>query len=374
MHRSREGHEGRDRESVKRRPVKDYRRSRSRSPSQLSSRSRSRNCKRRTPSKSRSRSRERRKDKTRLPQSASTSRHKGAPEANPNRRLRSRSRSRERRKEEGPAKSSQKASGFSLPSSKDVKQVQAKKKEDIAPNLLKEDKGGPVNAQEAPSKDLSTNSQASAPAAAKERTLVRDIKKEKQAAFDMFEESAGSKEVTKGESGVHGLMTLKNEMEFKTEACEISIIKSEPSSPESCPSAVSVSPLIKAGGLQDEPDRLRPDPASGEQPDAAEPTAGVKQEIQPPSDSDDDFNVDVMLDTLQYERAENTEERGCDPQGKEDAVEGGSVSLSLATKNKNQVKRVTWNIQEPQGPQPEKSPSSKCLHICGSCIKSLRLS
>lgn len=355
--------------------MKDYRRSRSRSPSQLSSRSRSRNCKRRTPSKSRSRSRERRKDKTRPTKSASTSRHKGAPETNPNRRLRSRSRSRERRKEEGAAKSSQKASGFCLPSSKDVKQVQAKKKQDIAPNLLKEDKGAPVNSQEAPSKDLSTNSQASAPAAAKERALAKDIKKEKLAAFDMFEESAGSKAVTKVESGTCGLVTIKNEKGFQPEACEISIIKSEPSSPESCPSAIWVSPLIKAEGLQDEPDRLQPaPPASGEQPDAAEPTAGVKQEIQPPCDSDDDFNVDVMLDSLQYERMEDTEERGSDQQGTEDPVEAGSVSLSLATKAKNQVKRVTWNIQEPKGPQPEKSPSSKCFQICGSCIKNLRLS
>lgn len=200
---------------------------------------------------------------------------------------------------------------------------------------------------------------------------MREIKKEKQPTFDMFEESAGIKPVKKEESEVCGLMAVKNEEEyatFKTEACEISIIKSEASSPEFCPSVTSVSPLIRPGGLQDPLDLLQPaPPVPAAQSDAAELTASAKQEAQEASDSDDDFNVDVMLDSLQYEKSENTEERASDQTGKEGAVEGGSASVSLGTKSKNQVKRVTWNIQEPQGPQPEKSPSSKRCQIYCLC-------
>lgn len=347
-HRSMEGLEGRDRESEKRR--KENRRGRSRSKSS---------------SRSRSRSVERRKDETRLQKSAPTSRHKGEPNRKPNRKRRSRSRSRERRKEEGSSKSSQKTSGSYVPASKDVKQVQAKKKEDITSNILKED---PVIKQEA-----QRESQAPTSATAKERLLIKDIKKEKQPSFDMFEELAGTKPVKKEESELCITAAKKEEgyIGFKTEACEISIIKSEASSPEFCPSVTSVSPLIKPGGLQDSLDQPQPALlAPAAQPNAADLTAAVKEEQ--PSDSDDDFNIDVMLDSLQYEKPENTEETVSDQQGKEGAVEDMSTSNSLSTKSKNQVKRVTWNIQEPEGPQPEKSPSSKCYQFlfsfCVCCV------
>lgn len=351
-HRSMEGLEGRDRKSEKRRTAKEKRRGRSRSKSS---------------SRSRSRSMERRKDETRLQKSASTSRHKGEPKSKPNRKPRSRSRSRERRKEEGSTKSSQKTSGFCVPASKDVKQVQAKKKENITSNILNEDT---VVKQEA-----QRESQAPTSATAKERLLIVDIKKEKQPSFDMFEEVAGTKPVKKEESDLC-VTAAKNEegyIEFKTEACEISVIKSEASFPEFCPSVTSVSPLIKPDGLEDSLDQPQPDLlAPAAQPNAADLTAAVKEEQ--PSDSDDDFNIDVMLDSLQYEKPENTEETVSDQQGNEGEVEDMSTSNSLSTKSKNQVKRVTWNIQEPEGPQPEKSPSSKCYQFhqefsfCVCCV------
>lgn len=345
-----EGLEGRDRESEKKTTAKDNRRGRSRSKSS---------------SRSRSRSVERRKDKTRQQKLASTSRHKGEPMSKPNRKPRSRSRSRERRKEEGSSRSSGKTSGFCVPASKDVKQVQVKKKEDITSNILKED---PVIKQE-PQRE----SQNPTSATAKERQLIKDIKKEKQPSFDMFEELAGTKPVKKEESDFCAVTAAKNEegyIGFKTEACEISIIKSEASSPEFYPSVTSVSPHIKPGGLQDSLDQPQPALlAPAAQPNAADPTAAVKEEQ--PSDSDDDFNIDVMLDSLQYEKPENTEETVSDRQGKEGPVEDMSTSNSLSTKSKNQVKRVTWNIQEPEGPQPEKSPSSKCYQFnqeCSFCV------
>ncbi|CAG02388.1 unnamed protein product, partial [Tetraodon nigroviridis] len=351
--------------STEERTVKDNRcgPSRSESPPELCCESRSRGSTCPSPlkshSRSRSRSRERRKDKTRPQQPASTSRHQGEPKSKPSRGLRSRSRSKERRKEEESSKSSQKTSSFCVPSSKDVKEAQAKKREDIVPN--KEDKGTAGKKQEAQSKDLSANSQAATPATHKKRALLKEIKREKPPTFDIFEESAGAKAVKEEESDICGLMAVKKEEDykgFKTEACEIPIFKSEASSPESCPSVTLVSPLTEPGGLQDPLDQLQPALlACAAQPDPAEQTVAMRQETQQPSDSDDDFNVDVMLDSLQYEKPGTTGERS--EQRSEAAVEGGTASVS---KSKNQVKRVTWNIQEPEGPQPEKSPSKLALY------------
>lgn len=250
--------------------------------------------------------------------------------------------------------------------------MQAKKKEDIVPNFLKEVKGATVKKQEAQSKDLSAKSHTTTPATHRERTLLKEIKKEKPPTFDMFEESAGAQAGEKEESGVCGLVAVKKEegyQGFKTEACETSIIRSEASSPEFCPSVTLVSPVIQAGGLQDRLDQLQPALlASAAQPDPAELTSAMEQESQQASDSDDDFNVDVMLDNLQYEKPEDMGDRASEHQGNEGVFESGTLSGS---KSKNQVKRVTWNIQEPEGPQPEKSPSSKCWLIFISHIKNL---
>uniref|UniRef100_H3BY66 PHD and ring finger domains 1 n=1 Tax=Tetraodon nigroviridis TaxID=99883 RepID=H3BY66_TETNG len=332
--------------STEERTVKDNRcgPSRSESPPELCCESRSRGSTCPSPLKSHSRSRSRSRER----------RHQGEPKSKPSRGLRSRSRSKERRKEEESSKSSQKTSSFCVPSSKDVKEAQAKKREDIVPN--KEDKGTAGKKQEAQSKDLSANSQAATPATHKKRALLKEIKREKPPTFDIFEESAGAKAVKEEESDICGLMAVKKEEDykgFKTEACEIPIFKSEASSPESCPSVTLVSPLTEPGGLQDPLDQLQPALlACAAQPDPAEQTVAMRQETQQPSDSDDDFNVDVMLDSLQYEKPGTTGERS--EQRSEAAVEGGTASVS---KSKNQVKRVTWNIQEPEGPQPEKSPS-----------------
>lgn len=109
--------------------------------------------------------------------------------------------------------------------------------------------------------------------------------------------------------------------------------------------------------------------ASAEPPDTAEVTVSIKQEVQP-SDSDDDFSVDVMLDSLDNVKSEHPE--GNDPSFKhENEVEewkndGDQVSARVVAKSKTQVKRVTWNIQEPEGPQPEKSASSKCCRKTAS--------
>ncbi len=240
-------------------------------------------------------------------------------------------------------------------------------------------------------KDLRADSQVTTSEMAKEMKVGKEIKKEKQPSLDMFEDSPITNPIKKEVADTQALMVVKrtdedgNEedpmkpetceiktetCEIKTETCEITIIKSEPSSPELChfPPVTSLSTLatpVAADSLQDAASQPQPElMASVEQPNTAELTVPVKQEVQQPSDSDDDFNVDVMLDNLDYVKSERPEGSGASVRQEKEAEEGKSqgdkVSTAVGVKSKTQVKRVTWNIQEPEGPQPEKSASSKC--------------
>lgn len=223
-------------------------------------------------------------------------------------------------------------------------------------------------------KDIRTDCKATTAEMAKETKVVKEIKKEKQPSLDMFDDSPIAKPIKKEETDIHSLMVVKDMDEegsrdelIKTETCEISIIKSEPSSPELChsPSVTSFSTLTTPDSFQDTVSQSQPvSLAFAEQPNTVGLTVPVKQQVQQPSDSDDDFNVDVMLDNLDYENSERTEGSAVsvkqEKEVEEGTIEGGQVSTVLGVKAKNQVKRVTWNIQEPEGPQPEKSASSKC--------------
>ncbi|XP_069557996.1 PHD and RING finger domain-containing protein 1 isoform X2 [Brachyistius frenatus] len=376
--RSKERNDGRDGDNERGRGSKDKRRGRSRSKSQSKSRSRSRSRSTSRDHKSRSRSRERRKE----PSRPLSSRDKGESRCKDKRRVRSRSRSRERRKEEGLSKGSQKASGSCLSSSKDTKRVQDKKKEkDVTRSSIQEDKGGKVNIQKLAScsfatkvkkerKDLGAESQATTIEVKKETRAGKEIKKEKQASLDMFEDSPIIKPIKKEETDTPSLAESKNLDEgmkcpVKTEPCEIPIIKSEPGSPEICPfpPVTSFSPLttpVKADKLQDS----QPHPESLGSA-VQQNTVPVKQEA--PSDSDEDFNVDVMLDNLIYVKSEQTETSVSALKQEKEAVEQGKnegelVSTLAGAKSKTQVKRVTWNIQEPEGPQPQKSASKLALY------------
>uniref|UniRef100_A0A8D0AQK9 PHD and ring finger domains 1 n=1 Tax=Sander lucioperca TaxID=283035 RepID=A0A8D0AQK9_SANLU len=401
---SKERNDGRERDHDRRRVSKDKRhgwsRSKSSSNSRSRSRSRSKDHKRRScsksRSKSRSRSRERRKDHTRLQQSSLSSRDNVESRSKDKRRRRSRSSSREKRKEVGSSsKTSQRSSGSCVLSSKDTKRLQdIKKEKDITRNSLKEEKVATVNKPKTPSctaapkvrkkgQDFRADDQATTKEMVEEMKVGKEIKKEK-ASLDMFEDSFSfTKPIKKEETDVHALMVAKSideelnkedpikteAFEIKTEPCEIPVIKTEPSSPEIChlPPVTSFSTPttpVTAVGLHDTVSQSRPAVmASREQPATVGLTVPVKQELRQPSDSDDDFNVDVMLDNLDYVKSERTEESGASVKREEEVEEGKNeqVSTVVGAKSKTQVKRVTWNIQEPQGPQPEKSASSKCL-------------
>lgn len=91
----------------------------------------------------------------------------------------------------------------------------------------------------------------------------------------------------------------------------------------------------------------------------------VKQE--PVDSSDEDINVDFLIDNLDFIKKELKEEGSVTdspgdtvPHPSIQEVSGGvkqeieSALVMGGTKAKSQGKRVTWNIQEPEGPPPEK--------------------
>ncbi|KAM7396487.1 hypothetical protein PAMP_019523 [Pampus punctatissimus] len=375
--------DGRERDCDRRQVSKDKRhgRSRSKSLSRSSSPSRLKDQKhgRSSQSKSRSRSRERRKDQAPLQQSSLPTRDK--------RRHRSRSSSRERRKKEGSG--SQKTSGSSISSSKD--RLDKKKEKDMTQSSLKDEKVARVNKMSSctsvskvkkEGEELRADSQASTAGIMKEIKVVKDIKKEKQPSLDMFEDSPITKQIKKEEIDTFSLSVAKGikkeEIEehpiktetceiIKTETCEITTIKSEPSSPEVC-----LLPPVASSSTSTTPDPAdslletlsRPDVTALEQANTVGLSVPIKQEA--PSDSDDDFNVDVMLDNLDYVKSEHAEGSGAavkqEKDGQEGKSEGEQVSAIVGAKSKTQVKRVTWNIQEPEGPQPEKSASRLAMY------------
>ncbi|XP_042267255.1 PHD and RING finger domain-containing protein 1 isoform X2 [Thunnus maccoyii] len=396
--RSKDKRRGRSRsKSRSRSRSKDKRCGRSRSKSRSRSRSKDRKHGRSSQSKSRSRSRsrERRKDHTRPQQPSLSTRDKVESQPKDKRRQRSRSSSRERRKEERSSKSSQKTSGSGISSSKDRKDK--KKEKDMTQSSIKDEKVAIVNKQEMPSsasasnikkegEDLRADSQASTAEMMKEIKVVKEIKKEKQPSLDMFEDSPITKQIKKEGIDTLSLIVAKNikqeEIEehpikiepceiIKAETCEITAIKSEPSSPEVChlPPVTSFSTLttpVAADSLLETVSLSHSDLKASEQPNTVGLSVPIKQEVQQPSDSDDDFNVDVMLDNLDYVKSERAEGSAAAVKqkkgGQEGKNEGEQVPAIVGAKSKTQVKRVTWNIQEPEGPQPEKSASKLALY------------
>ncbi|KAM7414278.1 hypothetical protein PAMA_019207 [Pampus argenteus] len=398
-----ERNDGRERDCDRRRVSKDKRHSRSRSksrsrsssPSRLKDQKHGRSSQ--SKSRSRSRSRERRKDQAPLQQSSLPIRDKVESQSKDKKRHRSRSSSRERRKKEESAKSSQKTSRSSISSSKD--RLDKKKEKDTTSSSLKDEKVARVNKMSSctsvskvkkEGEELRVDSQAATAGIMKEIKVVKDIKKEKQPSLDMFEDSPITKQIKKEEIDTFSLSVVKGikkeEIEehpiktetceiiktetceiIKTESCEITTIKSEPSFPEVC-----LLPPVASSSTSTTPDPAdslletlsHPDVTALEQANTIDLSGPIKQEA--PSDSDDDLNVDVMLDNLDYMKSEHAEGSGAavkqEKDGQEGKSEGEQVSAIVGAKSKTQVKRVTWNIQEPEGPQPEKSASKLAMY------------
>lgn len=350
---------------------KDRRRGRSRSTSQSKSRSRSRSRskdrKRRQGSKSRSRSREKWKDQV---ESLSKVQRKH------------RSSSGDRREDDPSSKKSQKTSGSCSTSSKDTRQLRHKKKEENVQRSLTDKskvKKQALSKSEKERKNLSTSSQLTA-SRTKDLAVVKKKKKQPVDVFDFLITKPLKEEPERMDISSVAITKYTDEEEIKedsikadmckikSETLEITPMKSEPGSPEMghLPTGTSLSALTTPVDAQPQDVVSQCQPVSvvsAENSETAVFTASVKQEAQSPSDSDEDFNVDVMLDSLDYVMSEHTERNGAygkrEEGGEGEKTEGDPLSAVVGAKSKPPVKRVTWNIQEPEGPQPEKSASSK---------------
>ncbi|KAM4733904.1 uncharacterized protein phrf1 [Anableps anableps] len=356
-------------------------RSKSRSKSRSRSRSRSKDCKRRlSRSRSRSRSRERRKDCVR--QHAAVSYRDKVDSRSKDGRQRTKTSSREGRKEEGSTRSTDKTSASHVLSSRGTHLLQERKREkEITQRHLDKNKCAEVKKQELPSCSLVSQvknedknferGESQAKEALIELKNKKEIKKEKSQPVDIFEDCPTGKEIKSEEKDIPSLAEPKSEDEVmedqnKTESCKTTIIKSETSPTQECPSPPLSSPptLMIEDPLHDSACQSQPSSLeSGKQQNSAGATLPIKPE---PSESDDDFNVDVMLDSLDHVKSEDTEGSGAGAEEEKEAVEekdeGEQISAAVGSKFKTQVKRVTWNIQEPEGPQPEKSPSKLALY------------
>ncbi|XP_054887563.1 PHD and RING finger domain-containing protein 1 isoform X2 [Poeciliopsis prolifica] len=369
----------------RRRASKDRRRGRSRSKSRSKSRSRSRSRskdrKRRfSRSRSRSRSRERRKDCAR--QHATVSSREKVDSRAKDGRQRTNTGSRQRRKEEGSTRSTDKTSASHVSSTKGTNLQQERKEEkEITQRRVEKNKCVGVKKQELPScsfvsqiKDEDKNFERrdiqakEIPVELKNR---KEIKKEKLQSVDMFEDCPIGKEIKSEEKDKPSLSVSQSfdemmEDQNKMVLYETTIIKSEasptldyPSPPVSSPPTLSTEDPLHDSVCQFQLSSLESDKQQN--------IAGEADPTKPePSESDDDFNVDVMLDNLDHVKSEPEEGSGARAEEEKEVVEekeeGEPTSAAAGSKSKTQVKRVTWNIQEPEGPQPEKSPSKLALY------------
>ncbi|XP_034032747.1 PHD and RING finger domain-containing protein 1 isoform X2 [Thalassophryne amazonica] len=179
---------------------------------------------------------------------------------------------------------------------------------------------------------------------------------------------------------VESKLAIENEA-IKPEAIDVTITESEQSCPELyslTPSDTSFSTVsilhspsieqpVTAGCLQESSCQSCPASLTSLEPsNTATFDISMKGESHQPPDSDDDFNVDLMLDNLDFGKSGSAERSSTSPQQEKEREEGKNKGqqemVTMGTKSKTPVKRVTWNIQEPEGPQPEKSVSKLALY------------
>ncbi|XP_021456146.2 PHD and RING finger domain-containing protein 1 isoform X1 [Oncorhynchus mykiss] len=246
----------------------------------------------------------------------------------------------------------------------------------------------------------------------KESKLLKEIKKEILPAFDMFEESLDSKPI-KEEKPLSMFSEFKDLQEHKeikkekpppsiNEVCALPTsditeqkdqvlkeTKTEPIWPELPQQLTSIITVPPTGQPSPSFSTLRTNPVPAPS-QAAVTTAGqqvapslplvpkaltetppsvqtipVKEEVEEHSDYElDDMDVDMMLDSLDYVKSEKAEPGGEKGEAEvKEAKEGEEVkTVTPGVKAKPSAKRVTWNLQEPDGPQPEKTGSKLALY------------
>ncbi|XP_054632559.1 PHD and RING finger domain-containing protein 1 isoform X2 [Dunckerocampus dactyliophorus] len=339
-------------------------RSRGRSKDQRRGRSRSKSV---STSRSRSRSKERRKEHTQ------SQHHKLESRLKDKRRPRSRSSSRERRKAQALSKSLQKTSGPSKDLKKESIVSQSSLKEENMTEVKKDVSESPIATKVKKKSDREDS-------LATSTGIKKDVKKEVQQSVDMFEHSPITKHIKKEDTPsliicYEGIRKEPVDTElcqtFKTEglvkeAVDIELcqtIKTE----EICETnKIEVQPMLlelpftshhTTGSHQDQdaPNKVPVDNAN---------TVGLKVPFK--SESNEDVTMYVDLDNLDCVKPENTGDIGSNVKQEDIRQEGKAeaeqVPAPLGAKAKIQGKRVTWNIQEPDGSQTDKSASKLALY------------
>ncbi|XP_077372096.1 uncharacterized protein phrf1 isoform X2 [Festucalex cinctus] len=354
-----------------RRRVSKGHRSRSRSRS----RGRSKDHRRRrsyskSPSKSpyRSRSKERRKERMYL-------RYEDVkPWQKDKRRPRSRSSSRERRRVDGSSKSFQKTSVscFSTKYDKDTKKEtevsQSSVKEGEKCELRNDMSYSTSVAEIQKEDDIDTK----AIGIKKDIKIIEKEKKDERQSIDMFQHSPTPSHTEKEDtpSTIQGQKIEPIEMEiFETmkteEICESTQIEAE-----SVSSQLPVTSPLTSDGHQQSPNHFQP---LVKAPVDQTNTIELKVPTELALDSDEDYFMDMVLDSPDPVNQEQTEDIGANIKQedigvnvkKEDIrqeVKTDAEQLLTASKMKIQGKRVTWNIQEPEGTQPDKCVSKMALY------------
>ncbi|XP_051915977.1 PHD and RING finger domain-containing protein 1 isoform X2 [Hippocampus zosterae] len=351
---SNSGHEKRGASNEKTRHL----RSRSRSGGRTKDHRRGRSCSK-SPSKSpyRSRSKESRKEHTHSCHEDVKSRPKDK------RRPRSSSSSRERRKVDSSSENLTKSSVSCFSSSKydkDPKESrvpQSSGKEETIPEVKKHVSKCTFVAK-VKKEDENADIMAISKGIKKERNIVKEVKKDKQEFIDMFQRSpippqsekedrpSTIQEIKKEPVKVEVSKTMKTE-----ETCEITRIKPEPVSAE-----LPVTSPHTSVGQQESPKHFQPNGKGlANQASAIELKVPMKQAPE----SDEGISVDMLRHCLDCVKQEHAEGIGAKVK-QEGKIE--AQHLPTASKNKIQGKRVTWNIQVPDGAQPDKCASKRALY------------
>ncbi|XP_019749721.1 PHD and RING finger domain-containing protein 1 isoform X2 [Hippocampus comes] len=355
---SNSGHEKRRASNDKTRHL----RSRSRSGDRTKDRRRGRS-RLKSPSKSpyRSRSKERRKEHTH-----SCHEDVKAPPKD-KRRPRSRSSSRERRKVDSSSENLTKSSVSCFSSSKydkDPKETGklSSGKEETIPEVKKDVSKCTFVAKVKKEND-NADIMAISKGIKKEINIVKEVKKDKQEFIDMFQCSpipphsekedrpSTIQEIKKEPVKIEVCKTMKTE-----ETCEITRIKPEPVSAE-----LPVTSPHASVGQQESPKHFQPNGKGlANQASAIELKVPMKQAPE----SDEGISVDMLLHSLDCVKQEHTEGIGAKVKQEDIKQEGKTEAQQLptASKNKIQGKRVTWNIQVPDGAQPDKCASKRALY------------
>lgn len=191
--------------------------------------------------------------------------------------------------------------------------------------------------------------------AVKSGKAKKEVKKEKFTALDMFEDSPISSPAEQNEPDIP-IIDGENKCQGETQSVKMEVCEAEKLDEETSEKKLIVAefPISSI-----HPTTACTPPKDTEEQSTEVPAISVKQEPLPQSsDSDEDFNVDVMLDNLDLVKSKL--EDAPEAPLKEEKSEGEAATVG--TKSKTQVKRVTWNIEEPIGPQPEKSASKVALY------------